>query len=211
MLRQDPDIIMVGEIRDLETADIASRAALTGHLVLSTLHTQHALGTLTRLIDMGVPPWMVTACLSGVLAQRLVRRVCDRCADDYTPPAGLRHALASQFGSLEGAHFRKGFGCAACHRTGTRGRMGVYELLVIDSQFRRALAEAGSPGRIEMRDYALKRGFISMEEDAFRKACLGLIAPEEIVCLGFDLSRLVEEYEEEPVEAPAEEASAPVT
>src|SRR4051812_11075410 len=93
MLRQDPDVIMVGEIRDTETADIACRAALTGHLVLSTLHTQHTLGTIMRLIDMGVAPWMVASCVNGILAQRLVRRVCEACAEPYELPFELRQAL----------------------------------------------------------------------------------------------------------------------
>src|SRR5436190_4352005 len=93
VLRQDPDVIMLGEIRDAETAEIACRAALTGHLVLSSLHTQHTLGAIARLLDMGVPAWMVSACVNGVLAQRLVRKVCEECAAAYTPPAALREAL----------------------------------------------------------------------------------------------------------------------
>jgi type II secretory ATPase GspE/PulE/Tfp pilus assembly ATPase PilB-like protein len=188
MLRQDPDILMVGEIRDLETAEIACRAALTGHLVLSTLHTQDTLGTLARLFDMGIPPYLVASSLNGVVAQRLVLRVCDGCAADYTPSASVRRTLESQFGSLEGAHLRKGRGCAKCHQTGTRGRIGVFELLLIDEDMRHFMSEGVNPSL--MREYVQKRGFIRMEEDAFRKACLGLVPPDEIVNLGLgvDLS-----------------------
>lgn len=202
MLRQDPDIIMVGEIRDLETAEIACRAALTGHFVLSTLHTQHTLGTLTRLSEMGVAPWLVGSALNGVLAQRLVRRNCPACARTYTPPSGLLRALKSQFGSLGKATFKKGEGCHECHGAGMRGRVGVYELLAIDETFRHMVAEEA---RIDdLRSYAEKRGFRTMEQDAFQKACTGVIPPEEVMRLG--LSVLVDE-EEEP---PAPEASEPL-
>jgi type IV pilus assembly protein PilB len=204
MLRQDPDVIMVGEIRDLETADIASRAALTGHLVLSTLHTQHTLGTIARLLDMGLEPWMVASCLNGVLAQRLVRRVCENCAVEYTPPAGLLRALEAQFGSVAGATFRKGRGCPACLRTGTRGRIGVYELLVVDDAVRDVLAQTTSPEKL--RDYVYSRGFQTMEQDAFRKACAGLIPPEEIINLGFGVAAAMED---DPLVSPTETEPLP--
>jgi type II secretory ATPase GspE/PulE/Tfp pilus assembly ATPase PilB-like protein len=190
MLRQDPDVIMVGEIRDAETAEIACRAALTGHLVLSTLHTPDAVGTVTRLVDMGVAPWMVAACLNAVLAQRLVRRVCEACAEEYQPPFGLRQALQSQFGNLDGARFRKGKGCGACHKSGTRGRLGIYELLLVDEGARHLLSEGADSPRL--REHATRRGFKSMEQDAFEKACQGLIPPEEIVGLGFSVALALE-------------------
>jgi type IV pilus assembly protein PilB len=182
MLRQDPDIIMLGEIRDAETAEIACRAALTGHLVLSTLHTQHTLGTVARLRDMGLESWILGACLNGVLAQRLARRVCETCAQDYTPPVGLRRALESRFGSLDGARFRAGSGCSACHKTGCRGRVGIYELLIIDEQARHLLFNNAEPAAL--RAHVEQHGFTTMEQDAFHKACLGLIAPEAVVELG---------------------------
>jgi type IV pilus assembly protein PilB len=191
MLRQDPDIVMLGEIRDLETAEIACRAALTGHLVLSTLHTLDTLGTLSRLFDMGVAPYIVTAALNGVLAQRLVRKVCDNCSEPYDPPVGLLGALQSQFGSIEGATFRKGAGCGQCNKTGTRGRIGAYELLAVDEDMRHRLAEDPSPSAI--RDFLRSRGHRTMEEDAFRKAFRGLIAPEEVVNLGMGLAMKMEE------------------
>jgi type IV pilus assembly protein PilB len=195
MLRQDPDVIMVGEIRDVETADIACRAALTGHLVLSTIHTQHALGTIARLLDMGVAPWLVGACLKGVLAQRLVRRVCEHCAAPYTLPDGLLHALETVFGGLSDAHFAKGQGCSACHRTGVRGRMGVYELLMVDEDLRHRMTEAKSPK--ELREYIVRSGFRSIESDAFSKACLGLIPPEEVVDLGFGAATAMDDLIQE--------------
>jgi type IV pilus assembly protein PilB len=202
MLRQDPDIIMVGEIRDVETADIAFRAALTGHLVLSTLHTQHALGSLARLTDMGVAPWMVSACLNGVLAQRLLRRVCESCAGEYTPPVGLQNALQTQFGSLDAARFRKGGGCAACNYTGHRGRVGVFELLIVDDTLRELLTRGAYFERL--REHALGSGLMTLEQDAFRKAHAGLICPEELIELG--LAVTVEEIGE--VAAPSKRPAA---
>jgi type IV pilus assembly protein PilB len=187
MLRQDPDIIMVGEIRDAETAEIACRAALTGHLVLSTLHTQHTLGTVARLLEMGLEPWMLSACLNGVLAQRLTRRVCENCAVEYTPPAGLQRAMRAHFDRIEGARFRKGKGCGQCHKCGTKGRVGIYELLSVDDRFRSLLAGDASQDRL--RDYVMAHGFQSLEQDAFHKAYQGVIAPEEILDLGFGLAR----------------------
>lgn len=186
ILRQDPDVIMVGEIRDTETAEIAARAALTGHVVLSTLHTQDALGSVTRLRDMGIPGYLVASALNGALAQRLVRRVCDACSADYMPPRELLHALQRQFGSVDGARFRKGQGCARCQRSGTRGRVGVFELLIVDEDLRRLLSDNAPPSA--MAAHLKTQGFKSMEQDAFRKACAGIIPPEEILHLGLGLA-----------------------
>jgi type IV pilus assembly protein PilB len=200
MLRQDPDVVMVGEIRDVETADIACRASLTGHLVLSTLHTQHALGTVARLLDMGLEPWMVASCLSAVLAQRLVQRVCEQCAEEYTPPDRLWLALEAQFGPVAGARFRKGQGCGACMKSGNKGRIGVYELLLIDDGVRELLVRGHNPD--QLRRSVMSRGYRTIEHDAFRKACQGLICPEEIIQLGFSVAMAMEdgeEPEEEPV------------
>jgi type IV pilus assembly protein PilB len=191
MLRQDPDVIMVGEIRDVETAEIACRAALTGHLVLSTMHTQHTLGTLARLFDIGIPPYLVACSLNGVLAQRLVRRVCPGCAESYRPPALLLRAFESQCGDLSAADFRRGTGCARCGRTGTRGRIGVHELLMIDDDLRRLMSEGAAPS--DLRRHVRSHGFETMEADAIRKAAVGLIPPDEIVRLGFSVASAVEE------------------
>jgi type II secretory ATPase GspE/PulE/Tfp pilus assembly ATPase PilB-like protein len=186
MLRQDPDIIMVGEIRDLETAEIACRAALTGHLVLSTLHTQNTVGTLARLVDMQVPPYMVASSLNGVLAQRLVRRICDHCAVDHQPSPGLVRMLETQFGRPCEVRFRKGRGCNFCGGSGTRGRIGAFEILLMDDDLRRQMSTGCGPS--ELAAYLGRRGFRTMEEDAYRKACMGLITPEQVIELGMGLS-----------------------
>jgi type II secretory ATPase GspE/PulE/Tfp pilus assembly ATPase PilB-like protein len=186
MLRQDPDVIMVGEMRDLETAEIACRAALTGHLVLSTLHTQSAIGTLTRLFDMGVAPYLAAASVNAIVAQRLARRVCNNCARPYSPPLSLRKQLEERFGVWDGTTFRAGAGCSQCLGTGKRGRLGVYELLVVDDDTR-ALMMSGESSRA-LREHVMQAGFRTIEEDAYRKACRGLIPPEEILALGMDLA-----------------------
>jgi type IV pilus assembly protein PilB len=190
MLRQDPDIIMIGEIRDSETAEIACRAALTGHLVLSTLHTQDTVGTLVRLNDMGVAPYLVASSLNGALAQRLAQRVCEDCAEPYTPPPALADALERYFGSLESAQFRKGTGCPRCLRTGTRGRIGVYELLKVDEDLRHLMVDNHTPSAV--RKLVTSRGFQTMEDDAFRKCCRGLLTPEELIRLGFGFAMKLE-------------------
>jgi len=145
-LRQDPDIIMVGEMRDAETAEIGLRAAMTGHLVLSTLHTNDALATVNRLLDMGAAGYMVATALDAIVAQRLVRRVCDSCGEDYEPPAAelawLRGTLGRE--DVSGMHFRRGSGCAYCNNTGFRGRIGLYELLEMDDDMVEALRHADS-------------------------------------------------------------------
>ena len=186
MLRQDPDVIMVGEIRDRDTAEIACRAALTGHLVLSTVHTQHTLGTLVRLFDMGVAPYLAASSLNGVVAQRLVNRVCNSCDEAYELPENLRRAFELRFGNLHGATFRRGAGCARCHRTGTRGRVGVFEMLTVDDDLRHLLTEGAAPS--VLREHVQRRGFRTLEEDAFRKACRGIIPPEAVVNLGMGLA-----------------------
>jgi type IV pilus assembly protein PilB len=199
LLRQDPDIIMIGEIRDTETLTIGCRAALTGHLVLSTLHTQHALNSLARLVDMGVEPWMVAACLNGVIAQRLVRRVCEGCAKAYDPPYELLRALRTRFGParVDEACFRHGTGCSHCQSSGTRGRVGVYELLTIDEGLRHLIAKGLGADAEALQKYVAGRGFVAMEEHAFEKACSGEIPPEEVISLGFEAAVALERGERE--------------
>ncbi|MDX1625221.1 MAG: ATPase, T2SS/T4P/T4SS family [Wenzhouxiangellaceae bacterium] len=146
-LRQDPDIVMVGEMRDRETAEIALRAAMTGHLVLSTLHTNNAVDSVVRLMDMGAQGYMVAASVSAVIAQRLVRRVCESCAEEHAP-TGRQRAWLSKFlddETLEGARFRRGRGCTYCGNTGYRGRIGVYEMLEIDEELADLLKRDGGP------------------------------------------------------------------
>lgn len=180
ILRQDPDVIMVGEIRDSETAEIAIRAALTGHQVFSTLHTNDAPSAVTRLIDMGIEPFLISSSLDGVLAQRLVRRICVACRQPWNPPETVRTKARGQEStsgaSLKGPFFR-GTGCDEC-REGYRGRMGIFELLAITAELREMIVRKSSA--TEMKATAL-RNMMTMREDALRKAANGLTTLEEIV------------------------------
>ena len=137
ILRQDPDKILVGEIRDLETAEIAVQASLTGHIVFSTLHTNDAPSTITRLRDMGVPTFLITATVEAILAQRLVRRICVQCRDEYTPPREmLDGAGADARATSRGKKFYRGRGCDECNNTGYKGRMGLFELMIMNDDLR---------------------------------------------------------------------------
>jgi general secretion pathway protein E len=177
IVRQDPDVIMVGEIRDLETAEIAIQAALTGHLVFSTLHTNDAPGAVTRLQDMGCEPYLVSSVLNGVLAQRLVRRICQACrAPDHPDPAEL---LALGVIDATGVELFRGKGCDDCRGTGYRGRTGIYELFHITEEAR-SLVVRKAPGG-EIRRYAVAQGMVTLREDAWAKACAGLTTVEEIL------------------------------
>ena len=177
IVRQDPDVIMVGEIRDLETAEIAIQAALTGHLVFSTLHTNDAPGAVTRLQDMGCEPYLVSSVLSGVLAQRLVRRVCQACrAPDHPDPATL---LALGVTDVAGVELFHGKGCDDCRGTGYRGRTGIYELFRITEEARSLVVRKAPAG--EIRRLAVAQGMVTLREDAWAKACAGLTTVEEIL------------------------------
>jgi general secretion pathway protein E len=177
IVRQDPDVIMVGEIRDLETAEIAIQAALTGHLVFSTLHTNDAPGAVTRLQDMGCEPYLVSSVLSGVLAQRLVRRVCQACrAPDHPDPATL---LALGVTDVAGVELFHGKGCDECRGTGYRGRTGIYELFRITEEARSLVVRKAPAG--EIRRLAVAQGMVTLREDAWAKACAGLTTVEEIL------------------------------
>jgi general secretion pathway protein E len=160
ILRQDPDVVMVGEIRDQETAEIAVQASLTGHMVLSTLHTNTAIGAITRLVDIGVEPYLIASSLKGVLAQRLVRRLCQSCRQPITLDATEARLLGDT--QLEGQQAYNAGGCEACQHSGYRGRQGVYELLVID----RELAEMihNRAGEQEIQRYASARMTTLMSE-----------------------------------------------
>jgi general secretion pathway protein E len=177
IVRQDPDVIMVGEIRDLETAEIAIQAALTGHLVFSTLHTNDAPGAVTRLQDMGCEPYLVSSVLSGVLAQRLVRRICQACrAPDHPDPASL---LALGVTDAAGVELFHGKGCDDCRGTGYRGRTGIYELFRITEDARSLVVRKAPVG--EIRRHAVAQGMVTLREDAWAKACAGLTTVEEIL------------------------------
>jgi len=177
LLRQDPDIMLVGEIRDRETADIATHAALTGHLVLSTLHTNDSATALTRLVDLGIEPYLVASTVEAVLAQRLIRRVCDQCREKVEVTADQRIALGVSAEDLPFAW--KGRGCSACRNTGYRGRSGIYELLIMDDELRVAVHEDVSAGRITR--IAVAKGMRLLREDGIRQVRAGVTTPEEVL------------------------------
>ncbi|MCL2009624.1 MAG: GspE/PulE family protein [Synergistaceae bacterium] len=173
ILRQDPDKVMVGEVRDHVTAQIVIRAALTGHLVLSTLHTNDAPSALTRLIEMGVPPFLVAASLSGVIAQRLVRRLCPYCREEYGLPLHARESL----GLPRGARVWKAVGCNDC-RQGYKGRIGIYEIMPMDDELRRMILEGENALRI--RDAAVKKGMKTLRRSGINNVLAGVTSLEEV-------------------------------
>jgi len=179
ILRQDPDIVMVGEIRDQETAAIAAEAAETGHLLLSTVHTNDAIATITRFVDLGVEPFLVASSLLGILAQRLLRRVCEECAVERAPGAAARDKFAVLPDLPEGARWRAGRGCPVCRQSGYRGRMAIHELLVVSDAMREMIARR-APEQ-EMRAAARGAGMRSMMEDGIAKAARGLTTLEEVL------------------------------
>ena len=186
ILRQDPDVIMVGETRDEETAEIAVQAALTGHVVFSTLHTNDAVGAVPRLLDLGLPPFILAATLEAVLAQRLVRRTCPDCAEAYAPdPAGTEilartvSAAGENGEPLPPTEFRRGRGCAQCRRTGFRGRIGLFELFEITPEVREAIGRGAPQGTL--RDLAGEGGMASLAVDGWEKVRSGLTTVEEVI------------------------------
>ena len=178
-LRQDPDRIMVGEMRDIETAQIAIQASLTGHLVLSTLHTNDSAGAVTRLVDMGVEPFMVAATLEGVLAQRLLRTICKQCRTSYDPSLSILNQLGLSPSDTGGKHFFTGAGCPACNNTGYKGRKGIYELLDVTDPLRE-LITAKAPTLV-LKQKALELGMISLREDGLRNIYDGDTTIEEVL------------------------------
>jgi len=177
LLRQDPDILMVGEIRDAETAQIATQAALTGHLVFSTLHTNDAISAVTRLVNMGVEPYLVAAILRGVLAQRLVRKICPHCKAEITPDDRTRTIVESVSGECPTLY--RGEGCSRCHGKGYAGRLGVFELLTPSDELLEAVAQ-GQEMRA-LRAIAEKSGFHTLMHDGVEKAALGMTTVEEVL------------------------------
>ncbi len=177
-LRQDPDVIMVGEIRDEETAQIAIQAALTGHLVFSTLHTNDSASALTRLVDMGVEPYLLTSSITAILAQRLVRRICPHCVEPYESSEYERELLASYFKDAEKQLF-KGKGCENCLSTGFSGRVGIFELLTLSPRIRQMVQDKASSEEIKAQ--SIKEGMITLREDGIRKVFDGLTTLSEIM------------------------------
>jgi general secretion pathway protein E len=177
VLRQDPDVIMVGEIRDRETATMAIQSALTGHLVFSTLHTNDAASAVTRLMDLGIEPYLVASSVRAVLAQRLVRRVCGGCATPHVPTADELQWLGLTDPSTA-AGMRVGAGCADCRRTGYRGRLGAFELLVVDEPIRGLVTSQAPAGRIKQA--AMTAGLRTLREDGVDKILAGLTTIAEV-------------------------------
>ena len=179
ILRQDPDVILVGEIRDAETAKIAMQAAQTGHLVLSTLHTDDAPSVVTRLMDIGTEPYVIAGALIGVVAQRLVRRLCVNCRRQYTPPAETLRALNIPENEAAAIPFYKSVGCDQCNHTGYRGRVGIYEVMRVTDKLRRVISARGSEAQV--RDSAVASGMITLGEDGLAKVKSGTTTPEELL------------------------------
>ncbi|MFW5934018.1 MAG: ATPase, T2SS/T4P/T4SS family, partial [Actinomycetota bacterium] len=178
-LRQDPDIIMVGEIRDHETAKISMEAALTGHLLIATLHTNDAPGAITRLTEMGIEPFNVSASLIGVLAQRLVRKVCDGCRVEYTPEPDVLRRLGMQDEEIRGRKLYRGVGCEKCGGSGYNGRYAIHELLVVDDDIESAIVREASA--LELRDLAVEKGMRTLRQDGVHKAFQGITTLEEVL------------------------------
>ena len=179
ILRQDPDRILVGEIRDVETAEIAVQASLTGHMVFSTLHTNDAPATVTRLRDMGVPPFLITATVEGILAQRLVRRICSGCREEIVPGADVIADLEMTSEQLVGKTFYRGKGCEKCNRTGYKGRLGIYELLIMNDEMRDMIIRNASTE--ELREAARRAGMITLRESGMEGIFAGLTTADEVI------------------------------
>ena len=179
ILRQAPNIVMIGEIRDVETAEIAINAALTGHLVFSTLHTNDAPGAITRLVDMGVKAFLVASAVRAIMAQRLLRRVCKHCAQDYTPTEVEKHLLGLSDEYVATHTFKKGRGCANCGKTGYKGRIGIYEICMLDNDITE-LVYRNEPTQV-IREAARRNGMHSLRDDALRKAEAGISTLEEVI------------------------------
>jgi type IV pilus assembly protein PilB len=177
MLRQDPDVILVGEIRDLETARVAIQAALTGHLVFSTLHTNDAAGSITRLIDMGIEPFLVTSSMAASIAQRLVRTICPRCKEEYPAPKELIARL--ELPTNKDYKFFRGKGCQNCKNSGYKGRAGIFEILPMTNELRDLAVKKVSDTQIK--ELALKKGMITLREDGIAKALEGVTTIEEVL------------------------------
>ncbi len=179
ILRQDPDIIMVGEIRDGETAEIAVQSALTGHMVFSTLHTNDAAGALTRLLDMKIEPFLVSSAVTGILAQRLVRKLCPDCRSSYKPSTDLIRHFSGLLSDQPDLQFFRSTGCDSCQQIGYRGRTGIYELLLLTDEIRELLMAGADAASI--RQAAQKSGMLSLREDGLKKAKTGETSLEEVL------------------------------
>jgi type IV pilus assembly protein PilB len=179
MLRQAPNIILVGEIRALDVADVAVQAALTGHLVFSTLHTNDAPSAITRLVDMGVKPFLVASAVQAIMAQRLIRTICQRCKEPVEPDPWVLKAMGMGAQDLEGATFYHGRGCPACNSSGYRGRQGIFELMEMNSTIREMAFNKAPLEHI--RRQAIMSGMLTLKDDGIRKAKAGITTLEEVM------------------------------
>jgi type II secretory ATPase GspE/PulE/Tfp pilus assembly ATPase PilB-like protein len=182
ILRQDPDVIMVGEIRDPETLSTAVEASLTGHLVFSTLHTNSAVATIARVVDMGLEPYLLSSCLAGIVAQRLVRRICPTCRTEIPTPAGVAHLFAG----CAPQTMHRGKGCHDCRGTGYRGRVAIHELLVIDEELRNLILEHAPESKLA--EAAARGGMVSLRDECLTRVREGETTLEEVVRLTQDRS-----------------------
>jgi len=178
IVRQDPDVILVGEIRDTETAKIAIQSALTGHLVFSTLHTNDASSAITRLIDMGIEPFLISSSINAILAQRLVRIICPDCKEGYTPEPEAIEKLGLTVEEMEGRQVFRGRGCAKCHHTGYRGRCGIFELLIMDQSMKNLIINTADANAIN--NHAVANGMITLRRDGAAKVLAGTTTIEEV-------------------------------
>ncbi|OGM01495.1 hypothetical protein A2480_04365 [Candidatus Uhrbacteria bacterium RIFOXYC2_FULL_47_19] len=189
ILRQDPDIIMVGELRDLETAEVAIQAALTGHLVVSTIHTNSAAGAIPRFLSMGVKPFLLAPALNAIIGQRLVRRICDKCKTEDTLDAALLERVQTLLSKLppdsgykidlNALKFWRGRGCEACNNSGYHGRVGIYEIFAMSPEIEKVIL-SGKVSEYDMQDIAISQGMITMAQDGLLKALNGLTSVEEV-------------------------------
>jgi type IV pilus assembly protein PilB len=179
ILRQDPDRILVGEIRDVETAEIAVQASLTGHMVFSTLHTNDAPSTVTRLRDMGVPPFLITATVEAILAQRLVRRICSNCREEVVPGADVLADLELTTDQTIGKKFYRGRGCEKCNRSGYKGRLGLFELLIMNDELRDMVMRNASTE--DLREVARRNGMVTLRDSGMEGIFGGLTTAEEVI------------------------------
>jgi type IV pilus assembly protein PilB len=179
ILRQDPDVILVGEIRDIETAEIAVQASLTGHLVFSTLHTNDAPSTITRMKDMGIPTFLITATVEAILAQRLVRRICTKCREEVEPPLEVLYELGMEKADIKDQKFYRGKGCDNCNNTGYKGRIGLFELMVMNDDLREMILRNVTTD--ELRNKAVEYGMITLRDYGKQFVFQGHTTAEEVV------------------------------
>ena len=178
IVRQDPDVILVGEIRDSETAQIAIQSALTGHLVFSTLHTNDSASAITRLIDMGIEPFLIASSINAILAQRLVRIICSHCKESYSPDPDAMKKLGLSDGEMEGKMVYRGKGCAKCHYTGFKGRCGIFELLLMNQDMKHLVLTTANSN--DIRAQGIKNGMITLRRDGADKVLNGITTIEEV-------------------------------